>query len=147
MAQRISNPLQSLTPVPNTSKSEFLAKWSPRVGEEAARLSVSSARYVGFGGLLVPVWAILFVVGHSTPFLLGVASLLTAVDVALLATGMTSMARAHRSMSKRFGTRVWFLNSPSLRDGQFEAWCKRHGVDPERGTPLTPRPPSGSQIE
>jgi hypothetical protein len=116
-------------------KQEFVAKWAPRVGERAARLSVSSARLVGFGGLLVPVWALLFVLGHSEPAIVVVASILLASDIALLISGVVLMSRLYRELSTRFGTKVWFLNSPSLRDGQFESWCKRHGVEPSTGTP------------
>lgn len=125
--------------VMSSSRDEFVEKWAPRVGEEAASLSVKAARLVGMGGLLVPVWAVLFVVGHNNIFLLAIASFVAVLDVILLAQGIVLTSRLHRILSERFQTRVWFLNSPSLRDGQFQAWCGRHGVDPEIGRPAVPK--------
>ena len=118
------------------TKEEFIAKWSTRVGRHSAELAVTSARRVGIGGLLVPVWSIVFVLGHGSPALIAVASVLVVLDVFLLTTGIARMRTMYGEMSDRFGTRVWLLNSPSLRDGQFEAWCKRHGVDPTTGRPV-----------
>jgi hypothetical protein len=86
--------------------------------------------------MLVPVWAVLFVVGHANAALLVLAIIVALVDIAVLARGVLLMSKLYRQMSARFGTRVWFLNSPSLRDGQFEAWCQRHGVNPDTGRPL-----------
>jgi hypothetical protein len=40
------------------------------------------------------------------------------------------MHQLNQAMSQRFGTKVWLLNSPTLRDDRFEEWCDRHGVDP-----------------
>jgi hypothetical protein len=117
-------------------RAQFVARWAPRVGEEAADLSVTSARLVGYGGVLVPVWSVLFVAGHSVSLLIAIAAAIAALDAYLLSRGVMSLHRFYRLLSVRFGTRVWFLNSPSLREGPFQAWCQRHGVDPESGRSL-----------
>lgn len=118
-----------------SGRDEFVSRWSDRVGEDAARLSVSSARAIGLGGVLVPVWSVLFVIAHGSPALVALASVLVLVDVILLTSGIVAQRRMFALLSQRFGTKVWFLNSPSLREGQFQAWCARHGVDPDRGRP------------
>jgi hypothetical protein len=110
-----------------------VAAWSGRVGEEIAELSVSSARAIGLGGLLVPVWAVLFVVGSHSSVFVGLAIVILVADLVLLARGVVLQHRMHTLMRERFQTKVSFLNSPSLREGQFQAWCQRHGVDPDTG--------------
>lgn len=117
------------------TKREFIDRWSPRVGEHPAELALTSARRVGVGGLLVPIWSVVFVVGHGSPGLIALGIALVVLDAVLLITGIAGMRTMYGELSDRFGTRVWFLNSPSLRDGQFEAWCRRHGVDPVTGRP------------
>jgi hypothetical protein len=97
----------------------------------------SSARNIGLGGVLVPVWAFLFVVGHDSSLILAVAVVLVLVDVVVLSRGIGQQRRLNLLLSRRFGTKVWFLNSPSLREGQFQAWCQRHGVNPDSGTPVS----------
>jgi hypothetical protein len=116
-------------------RNKFVVAWSGRVGEEIAELSVSSARAIGFGGLLVPVWTVLFVVGSHTPAVVGLAIAVLIADLILLTRGVVLQHRMHSLMRERFQTRVSFLNSPSLREGQFQAWCQRHGVNPDTGRP------------
>lgn len=109
------------------------------MGQEAAQLAVTSARCVGLGGILVPISGLLFVVGHDSPLVLAAAFALLLIDVVLLAVGVERLHRQNALLSQRFGTKVWFLNSPSLREGQFQAWCQRHGVNPDSGTPASRR--------
>jgi hypothetical protein len=98
-------------------------------------LSVSSARFIGFGNLLIPVWGLLFILGHRSRVLVTLAIFFVALDIVFLIRGVMLMQRIYRDLSKRFETKVWFLDSPSLRDGRFESWCQRHGVEPNTGTP------------
>jgi hypothetical protein len=67
--------------------------------------------------------------------LLAIATVLAIACGVLLGIGIVRQARLHAVLSKRFGTKVWFLNSPSLREGQFQAWCGRNGVNPDTGRP------------
>jgi hypothetical protein len=114
---------------------EFVEQWQGRVGREAANLSVTAARAVGVGGLLVPVWGALFVVAGDRPILLALATLLAVVDVVALAIGILLTSRRNALLSQRFGTKVWCLNSPSLQEGRFQSWCGRNGVNAESGAP------------
>ena len=86
------------------SRQEFVAEWSGRVGQEAAQLAVTSARCVGLGGILVPIWALLFVVGHDSPLVLAGAFALLLIDVVLLAVGVERLHRQNALLSQRFGT-------------------------------------------
>jgi hypothetical protein len=115
------------------NRQKFVEEWAPRVGERAANLSVSSARLVGIGGLLVPVWALLFIAGHQLLAAEILAGILAGADLALLVRGVVLMNRMYHELSMRFQRRVWFLNSPTLRENQFDSWCKRNGVEPRSG--------------
>src|SRR5665213_2371650 len=114
-----------------------IAAWSGRVGEDVVRLSISSARAVVIGSLLVPVWVVMFMLGHNTSWALITASGLALVGAVVLLRGILLMRREFALMSERFEMRVSFLNSPTLRERSFTVWCERYGVDATTGLPLS----------
>jgi hypothetical protein len=108
------------------TRQRFAEKWSPRIGQKAARLAATAYLMLAISGLVVPVWGILLVTSNTTLNNLGYV--LCGLDIALFVIGMTYNHRVNRSLSEHLGTKVSSLNSPTLRDGQYEAWCHRHHI-------------------
>src|SRR5487761_2780572 len=96
------------------SREKKIAAWSGRVGEDAVRLSISSARAVGVGTLLVPVWVLMFILGRNSSGVLFAAAALALVGAGVILRGIVLMRKEFSLMSERFEMRVTFLNSPTL---------------------------------
>ena len=118
------------------SREKKIAAWSGRVGEDAVRLSISSARAVGVGTLLVPVWVLMFILGRNSSGVLFAAAALALVGAGVILRGIVLMRKEFSLMSERFEMRVTFLNSPTLRERPFTHWCERYRVDATTGLAL-----------
>jgi len=120
----------------SANKDAFITKWSPRVGEDAARLYFLSKRLLAVGSLLVPVWIAILYLGHREFGIIGWS--LMAIDWGFIISGCIVLRRMYQYMTERFGRRVEFLDSPTLLEPNFQKWCGRHGIDPETGRPVPP---------
>ena len=111
------------------SKETFATHWTPQIGEDAVRRALPVFRAGAIAGLLVPTWSLLLLFSSGTTSSV-IGHLLQAVNIVMFVSLVVRNRQLNLAMSKRFGIKVWILNSPTLRDGFFEAWCKRHNVDP-----------------
>jgi hypothetical protein len=109
------------------NREEFVSKWAPLVGEDAAETFLAGTNRLGIASLLTPVWGILLVVERQWEMLALALSAL-ALGIALATSGFILIHRFNRLVSERFGIRVRALNSPNLREGQFQRWCKFNGL-------------------
>ncbi|SRR5579871_3942076 len=109
------------------TKKEFLATWAPVIGEDTASTYVKATNRLALASFLTPVWGILLVVQHAWE-VLALALALLSLAMALAASGLVVKHRYNKLLSARLGARVWALNSPTLRDGQFQRWCAHNGA-------------------
>jgi hypothetical protein len=115
------------------AREEFIERWSPLVGVDAARLQ-RRAMTLGRLMLLAILPAFLcFVLYESTKSAIALALAVTAVSVAavLFVCMMIVLHQSFRFMSSYFGIRVWVLNAPSFRQPGFQKWCEKNGVQPQ----------------
>jgi len=114
--------------------SEFVAEWSPRIGEEASRLQVRASRLLLLGGAASAGWIVTQVVGTAlrSGAAQGIAVGLLAAAVALFAAGTYVVNRSFREMTRFLGVKVQFLQGPRLHPDSFRHWCEHHGVDAQR---------------
>lgn len=110
----------------SAARDAFAAEWGPLIGEDAANAYFSATRRIGVASLLTPVWGILLVVEHQQGLLL-IAWALFALAMVLAASGFRLKHRYYELMTRRFGVKVSALHGPTLKDGQFQRWCVRHG--------------------
>jgi len=114
--------------------SEFVAEWSPRIGEEASRLQVRGTRLLLLGGGAAAAWMVTQVLGSATHsgMLVAVAVLFLVAAVASFGAGAYVINRALHSMSDFLGVKVEFLSGPRLHPDTFRRWCEHNGVDARR---------------
>jgi hypothetical protein len=115
------------------SRAKFLAKWSPRIGRNAARLHVLSQRATTAGIWSTPVWLSLCLVGQHLASLCAYA--VAVIGFGCLALGTLSMHRMFQALSRRFGFKVTWRSAPPYRLEAFTAWCNANGLDPTTGRP------------
>jgi hypothetical protein len=113
---------------------DIVAKWSPRIGEHAAKLVTPTQRLIGIGGLLVPFWGLLLGWGTSqdNARVKALAFVLMVTDFVIIGAGIVFMQRLFNAMSRFLGVRVWVLNAPTFRDADWRRWCDRNGIAPDR---------------
>jgi hypothetical protein len=111
--------------------SEFVAEWSPRIGEEASRLQVRGTRLLLLGVGTASTWMVIQVLASALRegAMAFAAACLLSCAVALIAAGAVIINRSHRSMSHFLGVKVHFLEGPRLHPDTFRRWCQHHGVE------------------
>ena len=116
------------------SRAPFLARWSPRIGQRAARLHLLTGPTTTIGIWSAPVWLILFLVGQGWSRLSAYA--VAGFGFACLTFAAISMHLTYQALSARFGFKVSWRNAPPYRYKAFGAWCRQNGLDPATGRPL-----------
>ena len=111
--------------------SEFVAEWSPRIGEEASRLQVRGTRFVLLGAGAGVGWIVTQVLASAmrSGGLVVAAVVLLAAAVGFLAAGGYVINRSLQSMSAFLGVKVQFMAAPRLHPDTFRRWCEHHGVE------------------
>lgn len=117
------------------SKAPFLARWSPRIGHRAARLHLLTGPSTTIGIWSAPVWLILYLIGQGWSRISAYA--VAGFGFACLAFATVCMHLMYRALSARFGFKVSWRNAPPYRYRAFGTWCRRNGVDPATGRPLS----------
>jgi len=111
----------------------FVQRWSPKVGERAAKLQFLSSRILGLSSFAFIASMIILAVLHTDSH--GVAFHVVLVIIVMLVVlflyGLILRHRMFKAMSTHLGVRVWFLNSPDYREERFNEWCKRNGISPD----------------
>ena len=113
----------------------FVARWSPRIGRKAARLYVLTGPTTTIGVWSAPVWLILYLVGERWSRLC--AYVVAGIGFACLALASLSLHLMYKALTERFGFKVSWRNAPPYRYKAFGAWCRKHGIDPNAGKPLS----------
>jgi hypothetical protein len=123
--------------VPASLTRDFVTRWSPRVGEEAAQYQMWASRFLVTAGLLAAPYAVVWGVtlGRSNDDLKVGVLLFLGLELALIVVGCVFLHRSWRAMSRYFGFKVWFFNSPAFNEKAFGRWKIRKGI----GGPTTPR--------
>jgi hypothetical protein len=108
----------------------FLEEWAPKVGVRAAKAQYLATRLVGLAGLVGIPDVVAFGLAMNSPSdtFRVLTSVLLGVVVALFIVGCMYMRASFQAMSSHFGMRVWLLNSPTFRAGNFEKWKARNGL-------------------
>jgi hypothetical protein len=111
----------------------FVQRWSPKVGQRAARLQLLSSRILGLSSFAFIASMIILGVLHKDSH--GVVFHAVLVVIAILAVvflyGLFLRHRMFKAMSTHLGVHVWFLNSPDYREERFSEWCRRNGISPD----------------
>src|SRR5579875_3139473 len=114
----------------NAQQNTFVARWTPRVGRQAAVLQFRARILVGGGGLSAGFWGLLLVFGyrlHLRALTICGYSLMMVACTAIL-VGCVFLVTSFRSISSFLGIKVSVLNSPMLNETAFKRWCVRNGI-------------------
>lgn len=103
-------------------KTEFRAKWLPRVGAEAVALDVRARRCFITCQLLFPVVALLGIVARDVRVFLPAVAVMFAVGL----LGAAALDQRNRALAKRFGTPVGRRDlRRCLNDRDWDAWASQ----------------------
>jgi len=96
-----------------------------------------ASRFLVAAGLLVAPYAAAWglTLGRSNDDLKMGVLVFLGLELALIVVGCVFLHRSWRAMSRYFGVKVWFFNSPTLNEKPFERWKIRKGI----GGPEEPR--------
>jgi hypothetical protein len=108
----------------------FAERWSPRIGEPAARYQCIAYRLLSAGAFFGIITLTVFGIAENSHSVVFKAAADTAFGLAIIIfiTGVAYLKCAARSISSHFDIKVGILNYPPLQDGAFERWKVRHGV-------------------
>ena len=109
----------------------FVDRWSPLIGQDAARLQNRTSHICGgsaFGFVASMALAVLTRSSGVHTVFLGLAALCASVFL----FGVVLRHWYYQAMSRHFGIHVWCLNSPTFQPEAFQAWCEKNAVSPPK---------------
>jgi hypothetical protein len=108
----------------------FAERWSPRIGEPAARYQCIAYRLLSAGSLFLIITVTVLSIAETSHSVLlnSIADIAIGLAVVIFVTGVVFLKCAARSISSHFGIKVGILNYPPLQKGAFDRWKVRQGV-------------------